>query len=585
MTKSVQISVYYFTLSVAVWLLSACGNNDHSTDEKHNIQSPHGSTVVVLTGSTATLDAHNSHCSDDSEVIFSWDLKNAPSGSHAQLINDQSPVASLTSDKSGDYEATLVIYCSGTQSVAKTFIITASENPDDVINLYRSSDQHIKVGEVAHISIPKAQHGSNYEIVIIEQPSGSSVTLSAVATSAHSQLTANNGANAEFVAQIPGKYTVVTSVTTSSKTHSDTHSITVTAATANAVPMANAGVDQTIQSGQPVSLHGSGSHDADGDKLTYKWSINAQPAGSNLTINSDKEGVDFIPNVAGQYVIKLIVNDGKSNSAPDMLKVTVTALQHSASLHSQLLSFGLDSSDAAYLESHHKADAQAVIARTSGMFHGITINDAMFEVPSASDNNAWSDTQLVTWQFRHKVRFKKIFGRIKFLANSPKFEASFTLNVGLLDASHQLNVPTMPTSYAQFINDSSSAITAGSGDFSFYLSDRASGTAWGRSGLALKVERMGMIGDASTDGSTKSWGTNAAAGLIFHELTHSVDYAHDGTPVTLIPNNVPYFVQFIASYESGNMLTSICNNIQACTPNSPFSGPEHGLLDTYFGAD
>jgi hypothetical protein len=46
----------------------------------------------------------------------------------------------------------------------------------------------------------------------------------------------------------------------------------------NQPPTADAGVDQTVESGAPVSLDGSGSSDPDGDPLTYSWTQTGGPA-------------------------------------------------------------------------------------------------------------------------------------------------------------------------------------------------------------------------------------------------------------------------------------------------------------------
>lgn len=100
---------------------------------------------------------------------------------------------------------------------------------------------------------------------------------------------------------------------------------TVMISTANTAPVANAGPNQTVGGGATVTLNGSGSTDADGNALTYQWSFASVPAGSAATlIGPTTMKPTFIVDKSGDYVVRLVVNDGTVNSAPATVTITTT---------------------------------------------------------------------------------------------------------------------------------------------------------------------------------------------------------------------------------------------------------------------
>ena len=94
----------------------------------------------------------------------------------------------------------------------------------------------------------------------------------------------------------------------------------------NTAPIANAGMDQSnITVGEKVQLNGNASSDTDGDNLVYTWSILFQPIGSNIAVNTTTPSTpSFTPEVAGNYELQLIVNDGHVDSMPDSVVITVS---------------------------------------------------------------------------------------------------------------------------------------------------------------------------------------------------------------------------------------------------------------------
>ena len=94
----------------------------------------------------------------------------------------------------------------------------------------------------------------------------------------------------------------------------------------NVAPVANAGASQTVVVNTPVSLDGNASSDANGDALSYAWTLSSTPTGSAAALSSSTAAKpSFTPDVAGTYVASLIVNDGKANSSAATVTVTVTA--------------------------------------------------------------------------------------------------------------------------------------------------------------------------------------------------------------------------------------------------------------------
>ena len=97
----------------------------------------------------------------------------------------------------------------------------------------------------------------------------------------------------------------------------------------NAPPVANAGANQTVLTGQLVTLNGTQSLDPENATLVFQWSVLSQPAGSNVvTLNDAATATPFYtPLVAGDYHFQLIVNDGQFASAPSTVRVTVNGSQ------------------------------------------------------------------------------------------------------------------------------------------------------------------------------------------------------------------------------------------------------------------
>lgn len=88
------------------------------------------------------------------------------------------------------------------------------------------------------------------------------------------------------------------------------------------IPVAEAGPDQSVAVGELVVLDGSASHDPEGAVLLFTWDMPSLPEGSLATLDDpEAPSPTFLPDLPGEYVIRLQVSDGTWASDPDYVTV------------------------------------------------------------------------------------------------------------------------------------------------------------------------------------------------------------------------------------------------------------------------
>ena len=92
----------------------------------------------------------------------------------------------------------------------------------------------------------------------------------------------------------------------------------------NKRPVAQAGMNQNVDFGSLIVLDGSASYDPEGEEVTYYWTIESAPMGSRAKLAGvGSARPKIIVDRDGVFVLKLVVNDGKLDSPPTRVSLTV----------------------------------------------------------------------------------------------------------------------------------------------------------------------------------------------------------------------------------------------------------------------
>lgn len=93
----------------------------------------------------------------------------------------------------------------------------------------------------------------------------------------------------------------------------------------NRPPTANAGSDLSVDIGERVDLNALNSSDPDGDDFTVLWEIVDKPTASNASLSgADQFFATFIPDVEGEYTVKLTVKDEVNDPVFDEIIITAS---------------------------------------------------------------------------------------------------------------------------------------------------------------------------------------------------------------------------------------------------------------------
>ena len=269
-------------------------------------------TASVSLNATVQLDGSKSTDIDGNPLTYKWSLITIPAGSHAALSSLTLVNPTFIADTAGTYVAQLIVSDGFNDSLPATVTVSTTGVQPPVAN--PGPNQSVVHGATVTLNGSGTDPQGlplTFKWALIGVPPGSTAQLSNI-----------NVPNPTFVADLPGTYVAQLTVN-NGVLNSPTANVTIT--TTNAAPVAVISVPSTtVPVGATVALSGLNSTDAEHDPLTYKWTLLNVPAGSSaVLVGATTSSPTFIADVAGPYVVQLIVNDGFVDSQP--VTVTITA--------------------------------------------------------------------------------------------------------------------------------------------------------------------------------------------------------------------------------------------------------------------
>ncbi|ANO34356.1 hypothetical protein BCT86_06745 [Vibrio breoganii] len=260
-----------------------------------------------------------------------------------------------------------------------------------------------------------------------------------------------------------------------------------------------------------------------------------------------------------------------------------------------LRQLGLDEADIDYVIKHNPDDAMAVAKNSDRILTGIN-----FKYESNADeihNSQIHHIQHSAWDANSQAKVAKIWGRVAFVVNSPRFAKRFNEETGLLDPQTFTggigDAASVPADYQAFIDVASDALQKGDNSYKLEAFENqidpstgkelsSGGNAWGQMGSPELFLNPVEITNSPI---------NQTAPLLLHELTHTFGYTHtaaDQTTVQFVPNNIPYFVQLITTPGGMNDsdysdLGALSQEILAKNMTPPNTRENTDLFTQYFG--
>ena len=273
-------------------------------------QSAHSGELVSLDGS-ASLDP------DGGDLSWHWrQLAGAP-----VILDTEAPSApSFTAPEATSslvFELTVHDGVHGSDADTVVVLVRHNQVPVALPGANKSVANGAELALIAASTDPENDLIVDWEWTVIGGPGGAVISGDNLSY----QLGGDHAANATFRPFLKGDWTLTLRVADESGWSAP---VAFVVHSENNAPVAMAGSNRSLVNGSSLALHGASS-DADGDAVSYAWSLKGQPEGSSYAlVNADQADATFTPEGKGVWTLTLQVDDGEDLSLADNLVIIAT---------------------------------------------------------------------------------------------------------------------------------------------------------------------------------------------------------------------------------------------------------------------
>ena len=270
---------------------------------------------TITLGESTTLNGSDSSDADGDDLTYEWGIVSTPLDStlvDGDITGANNPAATVVPDVVGQFEFQLLVSDGDLEDTTVVMVNVLDVPKPPVADA--GDDQTVNEGDTVNLDGTGSNDPENIGFetswTFLQVPAGSDVS--------DGDLTGATTLTPSFAPDVAGDYVLQLTVSNVNGDSSDTVTISVIELP-NELPVADAGADSLALLGEPATLDGSGSSDPDIQPLplAYSWTFVSVPAGSILTDADIADATlaiaSFIPDVAGQYVARLDVEDGKDS--------------------------------------------------------------------------------------------------------------------------------------------------------------------------------------------------------------------------------------------------------------------------------